>query len=148
MVRLMVIASLSIAAFGAFGCQKYTTTLEQSPGRVDEGIAISTLRSIAAAQTAFSVSNSGDYGSFEQLAGGSYLDERFNSGQPKIYGFVFTMSVSPRSSATSEGSYQCNADPDKAVNAAGRHFYISSSSVGVHVNATGPATANDENLQP
>lgn len=148
MLRVTMIAVVFVAALSTLGCQSYTGSLEKSPGRVDERVAISTLRSIAQAQTAYSVGNSGDYGSFEQLASGSYLDERFNSSEPKIYGYVFTMSVSPKSSAASESSYQCNADPDRAVNAVGRHFYISSSSVGVHVNATGPASAGDEKLQP
>jgi hypothetical protein len=148
MVRFLLTASLFLAGLGLPACQSYTTSLEQGPRRVDEKVAISTLRTIAQAQTAYSVSNSGDYGTFEQLAAGAYLDSRFNSSQPKIYGYILTMTVAARSSGSSESSYHCNADPDPEVNPAGRHFYLGSTSTEILVNSTRPATANDETLQP
>lgn len=147
MIRLLLLGSLFVAGLGALACQSYTTTLVESPRRVDERVAISTLRSIAQAQTAYNLTNSGAYGSFEQLVAAGHLDSRFSSGQPKFGGYVLNMTVS-NSSGGAESSYHCNADPDPAVNPAGRHFYLGSASPELHVNATKPATANDEAFRP
>lgn len=128
-------------------CKTYTTTLEQGRSGANETVATTTLRTIASAQTAYSVTNGGDYGTFEQLAAGDYLDKRFDASAPKLSGYVLTMTVSPKSSGASESFYNCRADPDPANNP-GRHFYIDSTSQALHVNATQPASANDELLQP
>ena len=68
---------------GSLACQTYTDTLVESPRRVDERVAVSTLRSIGQAQTAYSLTNSGDYGTFEQFVAGGHLDARFNSSKPR-----------------------------------------------------------------
>ncbi len=120
----------------------------ESPRRVDERVAVSTLRSIGQAQTAYSLTNSGDYGSFEQLVAGGHLDARFNSSKPKLDGYLLTLNVANRSSEAAQSSYHCNADPDPAVNPSGRHFYLGSDSPELRVNPTKPATANDEAFQP
>lgn len=148
MIRLFGVALLLLTVGGSFACQTYTDTLVESPRRVDERVAVSTLRSIGQAQTAFSLTNSGDYGTFEQLVAGGHLDARFNSSQPRIYGYFLTMTVSNRSSGASESSYECNADPDPAVNPAGRHFYLGSDSPELRVNPNAPASANDPAFQP
>lgn len=144
MIRFFLLGCLFFTGLGALGCQSYTTTLVESPGRVDERVVTSTLRSIAQAQMAYSLSNSGDYGSFEQLVAGGHLDSRFSSNQPKLGGYILTMTVANRSSGRAESSYHCNADPDPAVNQAGRHFYLGSASPEIRVNLTKPATASDE----
>jgi len=148
MVRLLIAGFLFLAGCGSIACQRYTDTLVESPRRVDEGVAISTLRSIASAQTAYSLTNSGDYGTFEELVAGGHLDPRFNSSKPRLYGYFLTMTVNNRSSGAAESSYQCNADPDPAANPAGKHFYLSSDSPELRVNPTQPATANDKPFQP
>ena len=144
MIRTLLLGSLFLAAIGALACQSYTTTLVESPGRVNEGVVVSTLRSIFSAQTAYSLSNSGAYGSFEQLVAGGHLDSRFSSSQPKVGGYILTMTVS----GGAESSYNCNADPDPAANQKGRHFYVGSASAEIRVKLTKPATANDEAFQP
>lgn len=146
MPRASVLALLIIVCGASLHCQSYTEGLQQSTGRVDESSAISTLRTITQAQTAYSVVNAGDYGTFEQLVAGGHLDARFNSAKPKIYGYVLNMNVSK--SAGGESSYDCTADPDPTVNRTGRHFHVGSASPELHVNATRPATANDEVLKP
>ena len=148
MVRLLMAGFLFLAGCGSLACQKYTETLVDSPRRVDEGVAISTLRSIGQAQTVYSLANSGGYGTFEQLVAGGHLDARFNSSKPKLYGYFLTMTVNNRSSGTTQSSYHCNADPDPTVNPAGRHFFLGSDSPQIHVNPTKPATASDEAFQP
>jgi hypothetical protein len=147
MNRLVLIVCLFSAGFALPACQSYTTTLVESPGRVDERVAISTLRSIAQAQTAYSLTHSGAYGSFEQLIADGHLDSRFSSGQPKVGGYVLSMTVSNPSSGV-DNSYHCNADPDPSVKAAGRHFYLGSNSSELRMNATKPATASDEAFRP
>ena len=148
MPRHLVSTFLLFVCLASLNCQSYTTSLETSSGRVDEAAAISTLRAIAQAQTAYSISNAGDYGSFEQLAAGGFLDSRFNRSKPKIYGYVLTMKASSKSTGADESSYSCNADPDPTANRSGRHFYIDSDSTGVRVNAAQPASASDDILQP
>ena len=144
MIRTLLLASLFLTGLGALACQSYTTTLVESPGRVDEQAALSTLRSIASAQTAYSLSNSGAYATFEQLVAGGHLDSRFSSSQPRIGGYVMTMTVA----GGAESSYSCNADPDPTANQKGRHFFVGSASPEIRVNLTKAATANDEVLQP
>jgi len=147
MKRIMSFGFFLIACFATLSCQSYTTGLQQGSGRADEGAALATIRAITRAQTAYSITNANDYGTFEQLAAGGYLDGRFNTSQPKYYGYVFTMTVSQKSGA-GDGSYRLHADPDPALKSNGRHFYIDSDSSEIHVNANQPASASDETIKP
>jgi hypothetical protein len=146
MLRFLLSALLLIGGLATLNCQSYTTGLQQGSARADEGSAIATMRAITRAQAAYNISNPGDYGTFEQLATGGYLDGRFNNGNPKFYGYVFTMSVRSKSDSR-EGSYGLNADPDPALKASGRHFYIDSSSSEIHVNASQQASASDGKVE-
>lgn len=146
MLRFLFPGFLLIACLATLNCQSYTTGLQQGSARVDEGTALATMRAIAHAQTAYNISNASDYGTFEQLVTGGHLDERFNNSKPKFNGYVFTMSVSPKSDSR-EGSYGLNADPDPALKASGRHFYIDSSSPEIHVNASQQASASDGKVE-
>jgi len=139
---MLVLAALAIS------CKSYTTTLKESPSKVDEGATISTLRSIYGAQTAYSVSNDGNYGTFKELVAGGYLDQRFNSSRPVLYGYAFTISTNAKSQDSATATYSCNADPQAPAVAKGRHFYINSSSLEMHVNENQPASANDPIVQP
>ena len=133
---------LLIFSLSTFSCQTYTTEMTQGSSRADEGAATANMRAISRAQVAYNISNPGDYATFEQLVSGGYLDNRFNTSNPKYYGYVFTMTVTPKSGST-EGSYKLNADPDPALKALGRHFYLDSTSTAMHVNASQPASASD-----
>ena len=147
MLRFLISGFLIIGCLAGLNCQSYTTGMQQGAGRADETAAVSTLGVISRAQTAYSISNNGDYGTFEQLAAGGFLDERFNNSEPKFYGYIFSMSVSPRS-GSSDSSYSLNVDPDPAKKVTGRHFYIDSSSSDIHVNASSRAGARDALLKP
>ena len=142
MLRTLASGLLLVVSLLTYSCQTYTTEMTQGSARADEGAATANMRAIARAQTAYNISNPGDYATFEQLATGGYLDKRFNTSQPKYYGYVFTMTVTPKSDST-EASYKLNADPDPALKALGRHFYLDSSSSGMHVNPSQPASASD-----
>jgi len=145
MTRLWFTILLLVAGLATLNCQSYTTGLQQGSGRADEATALANLRAITRAQTAYNIGNTGDYATFEQLVSGGYLDERFNSSNPKFYGYVFTMNVRPNS-GSGEASYGLNADP--ALKGSGRHFFVDSSDSVIRVNATNQASASDGPLEP
>jgi Tfp pilus assembly protein PilE len=128
------------------GCRTYTTGLQQSVERADEAVAMSAMRSIALAQRAYSLSNGGEYGTLAQLTEGGYLDARYKSDNA-VKDYVLTLKVTPKAADSPEGSYTCNADPSTTGAMAGRHFYIDSTSLDIHVNATQPASASDPAIQ-
>lgn len=140
MLRFLFPGFLIVAFLMALGCEPTTKGLKQSVVRVDETSAISTLHTIAAAQRSYFTST-GEYGSFQQLSSGDFLDSRFNSDKPEVRNYVFSMEVSAQ-------KFSCNADPLKAAGQTGRHLYTNSESAGVHVNPDQPATASDPLLQP
>ena len=147
-MRLLLNSFLIITfSLSATSCQEYSEGLKQSSNRADETSAIATLRTIAQAQTTYSVTNAGNYGGFEQLSDGGLLDPRFNHSSPELHGYVFTLTTNPASGAD-QSFYSCNADPSPTSHLGGRHFYIDSTSHGIRVNATQPATENDEILKP
>jgi len=141
MIRLVSTVSLLIAFAFLVSCQSYSTGLQQSMARADETSAVAAMKTISTAQQAYAISNSGSYGTFQQLCVSGHLDERFNSTKPEIKDYVLSMEVG-------ENSYALNADPTGAGGTAGRHLYMDSSSPLIRVNATQPATAKDSVLQP
>src|SRR6266542_1329210 len=144
MFRLLILILAILTGAASLCCQRYTTGLQESHKRVDETAIIATLHTIARAQTTYSVSNEGNYGSFEQLTAGGYLDSRFNSTMPALYSYELRMSTTQKSSDSPGASYTCNADPAVTEYNKGRHFYLDSSSELIHVNAARAATAADE----
>ena len=147
MLRFLFAGFLLVACLATLNCQTYTTGLQQGAGRADEVAALSTLGTIARAQTAYSISNPGDYGTFEQLAAGGFLDDRFNHSKPRFYGYIFTINVIPKS-GSKDGSYTLNVDPDPALKVTGKHFYLDSNSADIHVNASQEAGASDGIVKP
>ena len=148
MLRFTTLAFSILICLASLSCQSYSTGLQQSVARADETAATAALHAIATAQRTYSISNSGDFGSFEQLCAGGYLDSRFNSSKPAIKDYVLTMAVTPKAEGQVEGFYSCNADPVGTGAQAGRHFYIDSTSSQLHVNPSESATAKDPTAQP
>ena len=143
----LVCSFLLLISLATLGCREYSTGLQQSSGRADETSAIATLRTLAQAQTTYSISNAGQFATFEQLVEGGFLDSRFHHSNPTLYGYTFTLDVSPPSDVT-PGSYVCNADPAPTAPPGGRHFYIDSNSQDIRMNPTQPATSKDQILRP
>ena len=141
MRKHLIIALLFLLTCTTFACQSYTRTLQQSVERADETAAIAALRTLSTAQRTYSVSNSGAYGTFEQLVQGGFLDSRFNSEKPKFKGYVLTMSVETKGG---DASYSVNADPEPPQ--LGRHYYMDADSGLIHINATQPASVSDASL--
>lgn len=143
-MRLFSISSLLLLiCITTCGCKDYSTGLQQGASRADETSAIATLRTIAQAQTMYSISNAGHYASFEQLVEGGFLDSRFQHTSPELHGYIFRLTVNSDTS-----SYHCNADPATTSPHGGRHFYVESDSHDIRVNPMQPATGKDEILRP
>jgi Tfp pilus assembly protein PilE len=148
MLRFAVFALSVLICIASLSCQPYSTGLQQSVARADETSAKAALHTIAVAQQTYSVSNGGDFGTFQQLSEAGYLDSRFNSSKPAIRDYVLTMEVAPKSEGQPAGFYSCNADPVTTGAKAGTHFYIDSTSSDLHINPSESATAKDPIAQP
>ena len=128
------------------GCQTYSSGLQQSVTRADETAALAALHNIALAEKTYTVTNNGDFATLKQLVDGNFLDARYAGDKP-VKDYIITCNVTSKSSGSPEGSYSCNADPDRAGERVGRHLYIDSTTDGIHVNETQPATAADKVMQ-
>jgi hypothetical protein len=137
--RFALLATTLVMCLGALSCQNASTPLEKTVARADETVATGALHTVATAQQTYSISNNGSFATFQQLAGGGYLDSRFNSEQPALKDYVLTMEVG---SAADGPYFRCHADP-AGPGPQGRHFYIDSTSNFVRVNATQSASASD-----
>ena len=145
MFRIAQLASIALICLASLSCQSFSEGVKEGAKRGNEVGATGTLRSIATVQQTYAVSNGGNYGTFEQLAAGSYLDSRFNSDKPVVNQYMFTMEVG----SAAEGPYfRCHADPTGETVQGARHFYIDSSSSAFHVNPTQPASSSDPIVQP
>jgi hypothetical protein len=138
MVKPSITVISLVLCLTLLSCQSYTTGLQQGSNKADETAVIASLQTVGVAQRSYSVTNGGDYGTFQQLVAAGALDSRFNSDKPQIKGYNLTMTVG-------EKTFSCNADPI-AGGASARHFYIDSTSNEVHANLSQPAKASDPAL--
>jgi len=137
--RFALLTTAVLMCLASLSCQNVSTPLEKTIARADETVATGALHTIATAQQTYSISNNGNFATFQQLAGGGYLDSRFNSEQPALKAYVLTMEVG---SAADGPYFRCHADP-AGDGPQGRHFYIDSTSNYIRVNATQSASASD-----
>jgi prepilin-type N-terminal cleavage/methylation domain-containing protein len=112
----------------------------------NEAAAIKTLRTIAEQQMLYYNSHQRNtFGTFDEMLKENLLDSRFSGGTPVIDGYVFTMTVIPKST-TAQPGYTITADPQVAegVGSTGKnHYFVDSNSSTIHVNATQTATQTD-----
>src|SRR4051812_31540743 len=111
----------------------------------NETAAIQTLDNIRKIQADYAIGHRGAYGTFTDLIKENSLDERFAGDTPVVSGFVFTMKVTPKTTAQPAG-YTVNADPQvgEGINATGRrHFYYDPSLSTVRENPDQPASPSD-----
>jgi hypothetical protein len=139
MIRFVGTVILTLAGASLLSCQSYSTGLQQSLDSAGETSTIVTLKTISTTQQTYAASHDGSYGSFQQLSEAGYLDSRFNSTNPQIGIYVFSMNVGDK-------SFSCNADPAPGKTGSWRHFYIDSTSDEIHANRTQPATSTDPGL--
>ena len=138
---LIVIAIIGIVAGIAI------PTYHSSVRKANEAAAVTTLNAIKVAQAKYVVDHRGQYGTFRELFEEGYLDKRFNYDQPHIRGYVFTITLTPKTEKQS-ASFGANADPEQpeGITATGRNFYYTDPENGICFSKTGPATAADETL--
>ncbi len=111
----------------------------------NETAAIQTLDTIRKLQADYAIGHRGSYGTFNDLIKDGSLDERFAGDTPVVSGYIFTMKVTPKSTAQ-PASYTVNADPQVAegLKATGkRHFYVDPGVSTVRENPDQPVTASD-----
>ena len=105
----------------------------------NEAAASATLDRIRTFQAQYAGRNKGNFAKFDDLIRLSGLDEGFAGERPVVNGYIFTLTVEPKTDAR-PAFYSVNADPQVAegVTATGtRHFYTDSS--------LGTIKATDEN---
>jgi hypothetical protein len=146
LIRQLLLAACLLILASLSSCKEHTAGLERSIARADETSALAMLHAIAVAERTYSISNSGEYGTLQQLADGGFLAAHYASDKP-VRDYIITLNVTPKDSGAAEGSYTCNADPDSSREVVGRHLYIDSTSIQIHVNDTQPASASDKVME-
>jgi len=99
-------AALFFGCGAALACQSYNAGYNAALTRGREATAISTLHQIARDQHAYSTSNRGEYGTFQQLVHADFLESALESDKPKVNDYVFTMRLTPKGRGYAEGLVQ------------------------------------------
>jgi hypothetical protein len=149
--RLITILFIIAATLMATACgDTVKKATVGSKSAANEGAAIGALRTVASAESIYSASHEGDYGTLAQLVESGQLDARFGGSPPIVGGYVLTMRVSPQDTAGGRpAAYTVNADPQQNVAEAStgnRHFCLDSSDGAIHVNQKQTASASDPPL--
>lgn len=115
--------------------------------KANEAAAVATLNSIRVAQAKYVVDHKGQYGTFKQLFEEGYLDKRFNYDQPHNRGYIFVITLVPKSEERA-ATFSANANPEhsEGIGATGRNFYYIDPDSGICFSNIGPATAADDTL--
>ena len=141
LVELMIVISI-IGILVAIGIPAWQSAVRSA----NEAAAISHLQRVATAQVTFyNTKNRSGYGTFEQLSSGGYLDAKFKGENPLVDGYLFKMTVVPKST-NQPPTWGVNADPQKptGLTATGNQFfYLGSDAGSVRTNPEKPATAED-----
>src|SRR5262245_34656429 len=146
MSRLYGLGVLFLGLVLINSCQSYTSGLQQSVVRADETAAIALIKTVATAETTYSLTHEGEYGTLQQLVEAGLLNDRY-AGEKPLKDYVITLKVTPKSAGAAAGGYSCNVDPDKTGERVGRHLFVDSNTDGIHVNDTQPATATDKLIE-
>ena len=141
LVELMIVISI-IGILVAIGIPAWQASVRAT----NEAAALSHLQRIATQQiTYFNTKNRSGYGTFDQLVEGGYLDAKWKGDTPVVDGFIYTITLTPKS-GTQPAGFGVNADPQKAtgLTATGsQFFYIGSDTGSPTTNPSKPATAAD-----
>lgn len=138
---LIVIAIIGILV--GIGVPAYRSSVRKA----NEAAAVATLNSVRVAQAKYVIDHKGHYGTFRQLFEEGYLDKRFNYEKPHDRGYVFVITLVPRSDEKA-GTFGVNANPEQSegIGATGRNFYYLDPESGICFSKVGPATAADDTL--
>ena len=122
-------------------------TFNSSVRKANEAAAVATLNAIRVAEAKYVIDHKGQYGTCRELFQQGYLDKRMNYDKPHDRGYVFVVTVIPKSENT-VASFSVNANPEQSegVTATGKNFYYMDPESGICFGTRGPATAADDTL--
>lgn len=120
---------------------------KSSVRKANEASALSTINAIKVAQTKYAQDHKDQYGTFRQLFEDGYLDRRFNEEQPHHRGYIFIITLVPKTEGRT-ASFTINANPEQweGIGATGKNFYFTDADNGISYCRERPATAIDELL--
>ena len=141
LVSALCLLSLSGCGTSRESANSYT----QATSAVDEAGAVRALGVISKAELQYSITNGGEYGTFENLTRSGLLDSRFAGSAPELSGYVYTLKLAPAAGgqAATFAVYADPKTPASGVQAKGRHLYLDSTNNVVHANAAQQASASD-----
>jgi len=141
LVELMIVISI-IGILVAIGIPAWQSSVRST----NEAAAISHLQRISTAEvTYYNTKNRSGYGTLDELATGGYLDKRFGGDSPVVDGYIYTITLTPKS-GTQPPEFHANANPQKptGLTATGTRFFYIGSDVGVPTaNQEKPASPED-----
>ena len=142
LIELMIVIAI-IGTLIAVTVPIYTSSVRKG----NEANAISTLNAVKTAQTKYVTDHQKQYGTFKQLFDEGYLDKRFNFDQPEVKGYIFIMTLIPKSQGRA-ASFAVNANPEQweGIGATGKNFYYIDRDNGICYSRERPATAADDSL--
>jgi len=142
LIELLIVIAI-IGALVAIVVPAYQSSVRKA----NEASAVATLNAIRIAQAKYVVDHKGQYGTFRELFEEGYLDKRFNYDTPHNRGYIFLLTLVPKS-AEKASSFSVNANPEQSegIGATGRNFYYIDPESGICFSQVGPATAADETL--
>jgi prepilin-type N-terminal cleavage/methylation domain-containing protein len=141
LVELMIVISI-IGILVAIGIPAWQSSVRST----NEAAAISHLQRIATQQvTYYNTKNRSGYGTFEQLVQGGYLDKRFAGDAPVVDGYIYRITLTPKSGTQPPG-FAVNADPQKptGLTATGSRFFYIGSDVGAPTSNSEKAAGPDD----
>jgi prepilin-type N-terminal cleavage/methylation domain-containing protein len=115
--------------------------------KANQAAAVATLNTIKIAEAKYVGDHNGKYGTFAEMFQEGYLDKRFNFDKPLIRGYVFSVTLVPKSPGKI-ATFSLNADPEQAegMTATGKFFYYTDPENGICFSEGRPATSADETL--
>lgn len=142
LIELLIVIAI-IGALVAIVVPAYQSSVRKA----NEASAVATLNAVRIAQAKYVVDHKGQYGTFRELFEEGYLDKRFNYDTPHNRGYIFMLTLVPKS-AEKASSFSVNANPEQSegIGATGRNFYYIDPESGICFSKVGPATAADETL--
>lgn len=122
-------------------------TFKSSVRKANEASAVSSLNAIKVAEAKFVSDHKEQYGTFKQLFDDGYLDRRFSGEQPHHRGYIFILTLTPKSDGKA-ASYSINANPEQweGVGATGKNFYYTDPDNPITFARERPATVADDML--
>ena len=145
LIELMIVIAI-IALLIGVGIPAWSSMVRNG----NEAAAAQTIQSIRTCQSGYSGKNKGKFAPFSELVKSGCLDgDIFNSEQPTISGYIFTVKVE-EPTGTKPAFFALNVDPQlsEGLQATGnRHFYYDSSLGAVKVtDENRPAKADDPSM--